>query len=326
MSDFKGCITHGPWGGSHGHKWVYMPPNFIRKMKITVKHGDVVDSIKFQTTGSNGEAQSSFFGGKGGTRTSSISIDCTIEYLMSISGTIGRCEGYDVVSSIYFMTNQNLYGPYGFDNGNIFSYDIKGGVVVGFHGRVSKCLNAIGVYVMPESLALAQISTYEDKIMPELCSSMSRMAMSREAGPWGVDGGKSWDDGVYSNIKQVRVYLGLLNVIYAIQFEYLKKDGKSVSSQIHGGTSASKIELVELDGEEEFLTGISGFFGPVEGHNGMEAIASISFHTNKRIHGPFGEEKGVGYYSSTPSSGKILGFHGRNNGFLSAIGVHMEYF
>ncbi|MFS7911618.1 putative jacalin-like lectin domain-containing protein [Helianthus anomalus] len=155
------------------------------------------------------------------------------------------------------------------------------------------------------------------------------MAMPREVGPWGAGGGKPWDDGVFSTIKQVRVHVGELNAIYALQFEYLKKDGKSVFSQIHGGTDGVKnILVVNLDENDEFLTGISGFYGLVKGYNGLEAIRSISFHTNKRIHGPYGEERGSGhvYYSSTASPGKIVGFHGRDIGFLSAIGVHMEYF
>lgn len=82
-----------------------------------------------------------------------------------------------------------------------------------------------------------------------------------------------------------------------------------------------------MDVEEEFLTGVSGIFGPVEGCNGLEAISSITFYTNKRIHGPYGKEKGAGYvFSSAASPGKLVGFQGRNNRFLSAIGVHMEYF
>lgn len=57
---------------------------------------------------------------------------------------------------------------------------------------------------------------------------MCIMAMPREAGPWGAGGGKPWDDGVFSTIKQVRVHVGEMNVIYALQFEYLKRDSKSV--------------------------------------------------------------------------------------------------
>ncbi|KAI3807295.1 hypothetical protein L1987_23221 [Smallanthus sonchifolius] len=299
-TQFEGCITHGPWGGSKGEDWVYKPEGFISKIIVKYRDLEVVDCIEFHSYCSKGENQSSVFGKPAtSSLTRPICIDYPNEYLMSISGTYVE-DG--TVKSICFKTNQNLYGPFGSDSGSAFSHDVKAGeVIVGFHGRADAYVNAIGVYVMPKSLA------YKGKIMNELCFSMLRMTMPREAGPWGASGGKSWDDGVFSAIKQ---------------------DGKSVLSQIHGGTDGSKVELVNLDGEGEFLIGISGFFGPVEGYNGLEAIASISFHTNNRIHGPYGEEKGAGYvyFSSTASPGKVVGFHGRNDCFLSAIGVHMEYF
>ncbi|KAI3684830.1 hypothetical protein L6452_34057 [Arctium lappa] len=90
------------------------------------------------------------------------------------------------------------------------------------------------------------------------------------------------------------------------------------------------MELVNLDGMDEYLTGISGFYGPVEGYNGVEGITSITFHSNKTTHGPYGREMGAGYtlFNSTATSGRVVGFHGRKwtDGFLTAIGVHMEYF
>ncbi|KAI3762854.1 hypothetical protein L1987_53296 [Smallanthus sonchifolius] len=324
MVDFEGCKTHGPWGFSEGNRWVYMPPGFIKKIRIIVKYGEAVDTIGFQTKSSEGGVKTSSFGSKCGQKTDTICIDYPNEYIMSISGTLGNFWGNGVVKSICFMTNLNLYGPYGHESGSTnFSYDVDGAVIVGFHGRANEYhLTAFGVYTMPKSLALVP------NHMPKVCSSMSSMALPKDAGPWGAGGGKPWDDGVFSTIKQVRVHVGELNVIYALQFEYLKSDAKSVSSQIHGGTDGLKIELVNLDGKDEYLTGISGFYGPIEGYNGLEAIVSITFHTNLRIHGPFGEERGAGYvyFSSTASPGKVVGFHGRNNGFLSAIGVHMEYF
>lgn len=88
---------------------------------------------------------------------------------MSISGTVGTYDGCAVVMSISFVTNQNRYGPYGTNSGNHFSYDGKGGVIVGFRGNVDKFLSAIGVYVMPKSLVLlGGNSTHEANIMPEV--------------------------------------------------------------------------------------------------------------------------------------------------------------
>ncbi|KAK1427341.1 hypothetical protein QVD17_16024 [Tagetes erecta] len=334
-SQFEGCISHGPWGGSQGSEWVYMLQGSPKKIKINLRHAGVIDFINFQTYFTTGETLNSSFGGKGGNRTDTICIDYPNEYLKSISGTLGNFDGSCVVTSVCFNTNQNRYGPYGTKNGNGFSYDGEGGVIVGFFGRANKYVSAIGVYVMPESLVSDLNSTNGGNIMPQLSSSMSRIAMSRDAGPWGASGGKPWDDGIFSTVTRVYVHLGKLNVIYALQFEYTKRDGRSVLSQIHGGNDGSRILLAEhkplfgqvgLDSKDVYMTGISGYYGPVEGYNGLEAIASISFHTNKGIHGPYGEERGHGYtYFSSTSLGKVSGFHGKVNGFLSAIGVHMEY-
>ncbi|KAI3513208.1 hypothetical protein L1887_20535 [Cichorium endivia] len=324
-SSIEACISHGPWGGSNGKDWVYMPESFIKK--ITLVHAGVIDRIRFQ---SDGETQTAIFGGTGGNKTDTICIDYPNEYLTAISGTIGEFGGCIVVMSLCFHTNKIRYGPYGCDDkGTRFSYDGKSGVIAGFHGRDGKYINAIGIYVIPKSLVSYRNLTHEENSIHELCCRMSSMGMSRDAGPWGMAVGKPWDDGVFSHVKQVRVYLGeSLKVISAIQFEYVKRDDKSVFSQMHGGTGGGKTEVINVDGTKEYLTGISGFCGPVEGYVGLEGITSITFHTNKGKHGPYGHESGAHYvyFTSTASPGKIVGFHGMHGDFVTAIGVHMEYF
>lgn len=52
-------------------------------------------------------------------------------------------------------------------------------------------------------------------------------------GPWGGDGGRPWDDGVYSGIKQILITRG--KFIHSIQIEY-DRGGQSVWSSRHGGT------------------------------------------------------------------------------------------
>ncbi|PWA73031.1 syntaxin of plants 52 [Artemisia annua] len=88
-----------------------------------------------------------------------ITIDQPKEYLVAISGTTGNYDGYNAVNSLCIVTNKKHYGPYGTDSGTRFSYDGKCGVIVGFHGHDNKYLEAIGVYVKPQSLALAQSAT-----------------------------------------------------------------------------------------------------------------------------------------------------------------------
>nr|KAJ0227228.1 hypothetical protein LSAT_V11C100007950 [Lactuca sativa] len=257
----QGCIKHGPWGGSQGEYWLYMPEEGYIK-KITIVHAGFIDRIRFQSDchTQTGETQTSIFGGSGGKKTDTICIDYPNEYLTSISGTIDNSGGSfspPMLMSLSFHTNQIRYGPYGnSDKGTPFSYDGKDGMIIGFYGRFGQYINAIGIYVIPKSLSPSLSPNSAPKnnsnSMHELCCEMSGAGMPREAGPWGAAGGKPWDDGVFSHVKQIRVYLG----------ESLK---------------------VDLDGEKECLTGISGFYGPVVEFNGLEGITSITIHTNKKI-------------------------------------------
>lgn len=83
---------------------------------------------------------------------------------------------------------------------------------------------------------------------------------------------------------------------------------------------------IRVDGTSEFLVSVEGFYGPVEGKNGCEAIKCITFYSNKRRYGPYGGEEIGTHFSSAQSVGKIVGFFGRAGSYLNAIGVHMEYF
>lgn len=66
---------------------------------------------------------------------------------------------------------------------------------------------------------------------------------------------------------------------------------------------------------------ITGTYGPLM-YMGPNVIKSITFHTNKGKHGPFGEEQGQAFTSKN-KEGKIVGIHGKEGLFIDAIGVHM---
>lgn len=55
---------------------------------------------------------------------------------------------------------------------------------------------------------------------------------------------------------------------------------------------------------------------------GPNIIQSLTFHTTKGKHGPYGEEKGQ-KFSTKLKDGMIVGFHGRKGLFLDALGVHL---
>ena len=62
---FDGCLTHGPWGGSEGENWVYMPKGLISKINIV--HGKVIDAMTFQSNSTGmDKTGTSLFGGTGG--------------------------------------------------------------------------------------------------------------------------------------------------------------------------------------------------------------------------------------------------------------------
>ena len=71
------------------------------------------------------------------------------EFLTGVSGTIGPFRNLlNVITSLTFVTNNaRSYGPFGKGRGTPFHTQMQNnGRIVGFFGRSSQYLNAIGVY------------------------------------------------------------------------------------------------------------------------------------------------------------------------------------
>lgn len=62
-------------------------------------------------------------------------------------------------------------------------------------------------------------------------------------GPWGGEGGRPWDDGVYSGVKQI--FLTRAEAITSIQIEY-DRNGQSVWSSRHGGDIGATTHRVDF--------------------------------------------------------------------------------
>ncbi|XP_060194373.1 agglutinin-like isoform X2 [Lycium barbarum] len=345
--DQADSILAEPWGGTGGSQWNYKFKSPIKE--ILIGHGVIVDSIMFRAVNEKGTIDSPRFGGSGGRKDKVIIEAAPLEYLTGIKGTFGNYGGHLVIRSLNFITNAKKYGPFGTESGgNPFSLVMKeGGAIVGFHGRSGLYLDAIGVYLQKltpptspnEPEKKIEPNEPEKKFEPnepmveeiEIHDKMDVMKtiVPRSAGPWGGYSGKGWDDGVFCTIKQVQVHMNLYSsAISGIQIEYEKElDKTSFWSQLHGGVGAGTdtIRKINIDGENEFLIGIEGFYSPVNDNGGLDAIRQIAFYTNKRKYGPYGAEIGT-YFSSSAARGKIAGFHGRSGVYLNAIGVHMEYF
>ncbi|KAL5713358.1 Jacalin-related lectin 3 [Ranunculus cassubicifolius] len=130
-------------------------------------------------------------------------------------------------------------------------------------------------------------------------------------GPWGGDGGRPWDDGVYTGVS-----------ICSIQIEY-DRNGQSVWSVRHGG-SGEQTNKIKFDYPHEVVICVCGYYGPISRDDRMKVIKSLTFYTSRCKYGPYGEEVGT-FFTSTTTEGKVVGFHGKSSLYLDAIGVHMQH-
>lgn len=78
---------------------------------------------------------------------------------------------------------------------------------------------------------------------------------------------------------------------------------------------------IVFDYPSEVLTHVRGTYGPLM-YMGPNVIKSLTFHTNRGKHGPFGEEQGPSFTHKI-DEGKVVGFLGREGLFLDSIGVHV---
>ncbi|CAL5332264.1 unnamed protein product [Camellia sinensis] len=257
ISSLEDCISIGPWGGGGGESWAYKPQGRISQ--IVVQHGLVVDSILFQSRSSDGLVDySEKFGGPGGGRTEGpngctavaavhprtaaapipwvtcLNIDYPEEHLTAMDMTVGEFCGYDVVTSVCFHTNVTKYGPFGKTTGTSILIPMESAIVVGFHGRSGSYLDAIGFFAKPQRSASSSSSSCVSHDY-ETINAMKLGVVPRDPGPWGGSGGKHWDDGVFSRVKNVNVYTANdEEVVRAVKFKYMKRDGDSVWSLLHG--------------------------------------------------------------------------------------------
>ncbi|XP_059650947.1 mannose/glucose-specific lectin-like [Cornus florida] len=220
-----------------------------------------------------------------------VELNYPTEYLVSISGCIGDLDGFFCVKSLTIHSNVRQYGPYGTEDGGRFMTPLTGVKIVGFFGRQGSYLDAIGVNIIP----------FQTKV---------------PVGPFGTSGGQQWDDGTYSTVRELIIHSGM--VIDCIQVVY-DNEGKRILGEKHG-TAGGQENKVTLAYPDEFLLSVWGYYGQV---GDMVVIRSLGFQSNKRMIGPFGVESGEKFQSSS-TCGKIIGFYGRSDKYLSSIGAYLD--
>lgn len=362
--NIKGVMTYGPWGGTGGSVFDDGIYDGIRQIKLSRNVGGMGGIVSIRVCYAKNEygIWGSKNGGTVGFKPEKINFNYPEEILTHVTGYYGptMIMGPNIIRSLTFHTNKGEYGPYGEEQGQSFCTKLREGAIVGFHGRKGLFLDAIGVHVIEGKVAIpAKISSssksnnkhevakfnnsrYEVP-KPEVENSswtfkMGKRAQTEEVvprvvkdpaplgtGPWGGDGGKPWDDGVFTGIKQIILTTGQASCSIEIEYD---KNGQSVWSIKHGGNggvmSGQTSQRVKLEYPREVITCISGYYGPILKGESMKVVKSLTFHTSRRKFGPFGEELGT-YFTSGTTEGKVVGFHGRSSIYLDAIGVHMQH-
>ncbi|KAJ0963159.1 hypothetical protein J5N97_028281 [Dioscorea zingiberensis] len=345
-SNLGGPVTYGPWGGTGGTIFDDGIYTGVRQIHLSRNAG--ITSIRVLYDKNGQEVWGNKRGGSGGIKFDKIVFDYPFEILTSITGYFGTAllMGPTAIKSITFHTTKKKYGPFGEEQGTFFTSVLADGMIVGFHGRSGWYIDSIGVHVLEGKVSPPQSppAGYPKKGSGMVISEMenpqwsNKLVLSRGGigeevaygvvkepvpsgpGPWGGDGGKPWDDGVYSGVKQVFMTRG--DAICSIQIEY-DRSGQCVWSTRHG--SAGQItHRIKFEYPNEVLNCISGYYNSIGGDAGHKVIKSITFYTSRGKYGPFGEELGT-YFTSITTEGKVVGFHGRSGMYLDAIGVHMQH-
>ncbi|VVB00503.1 unnamed protein product [Arabis nemorensis] len=203
--------------------------------------------------------------------------------------------------SLTFTTSKGRTSSIGTATGTKFVLQSEGNAIVGLHGRVGACVDSIGAYYAPFSPSLPPPKKLEAQ---------------------GGQGGKSWDDGAFLNVK--KIYVGHSeNGIVSVKFEYENDASEVVVGDEHGKQTLLGYNEFELDYPSEYITSVEGchnkFMGAETG-----VITMLKFKTNKRTSPPFGLESASNFVLQKEGH-KITGFHGKSSNMLHQIGVHVIF-
>ncbi|CAH8337898.1 unnamed protein product, partial [Eruca vesicaria subsp. sativa] len=279
-------------GGKGGNHWDDLADH-DNVTKINVRGGsggiqyvqfDYVKGGKSQTGSMNGVSGRGF--------TQSIEIDPNNEYLVSVEGYYDVTTG--VIQALKFKTNKKTSELMGDDNGIMFSLEVKGKKIIGFHGYAGTNLNSLGAYFA--------------------------MAPPTKLDYQGGSGGSPWDDGPnYKGVRKVSVSLNE-NEIRQIRIDYEK--GGSVESLAHGEDVGKHEEFVVYF-PNEYIMAVEGTCDYVSDPT-QNRVRSLVIKTSKNRTSPtFGNIAALKFVLQN-NGGPLIGFHGRAYGALDAIGAYFS--
>ncbi|KAJ0259537.1 Jacalin-like lectin domain-containing protein [Hirschfeldia incana] len=140
----------------------------------------------------------------------------------------------------------------------------------------------------------------------------------------GGEGGREWDDDVYEGVRKVYVGQDLSRITY-IKFEYVKEDGEVLTRE-YGTITQDPREFI-VGYPDEHITSVEGSYNKVA-LIATEVITSLVFKTSEGRMSPtfgpnlFGVVNGTKFKFEDEGK-KIVGFHGRSDNAIDALGVYL---
>ncbi|XP_023760164.1 mannose/glucose-specific lectin isoform X1 [Lactuca sativa] len=225
-----------------------------------------------------------------------------IEEIVGIGGAIGNRGGNPVISSLYFMTNKKTHGPSGHATENVFYLPWDKGSLVGFYGLAGYYIDGIGVY----------LKAYEEIVR------VGTWGKTQRAGPQNV-----WTFQLEENHHLKKITIDHGDLIYSLMFTTQCGGLTQTTEKFGGWNGGETVSEVIFERHEEIIA-ISGTIALSRGSDaGLTIISSISFMTNKKTHGPFGNVRGKPFTVSW-NIGSFVGFYGLAGYYIDSIGVYLK--
>ncbi|XP_018487549.2 jacalin-related lectin 34-like [Raphanus sativus] len=214
------------------------------------------------------------------------------EHLVSVEGWY---DSSNIILGIQFKTNKKTSDYLGFEfdgTGTEFNLQVQN-KIIGFHGFSSNHLHSIGAYFVP---------------LPSTTTTIPIVPLKKL--------GTKWDDSAHEKVKKVFVGLGQ-DGIAAVKFEYIN------GSQVVIGVEHGKPTLLGFEeftlGSYEYITALSAYTKTL---NTQDIVTSLTFTTNKKTYGPYGNKSGFQFSFPEESGKQLAGFHGTSDNVLNSIEVH----
>ena len=288
-------VKESSYGGPGGQVWddsIECKIQMIGVAKVDIHHSNSVIGLQVTYRLANGETfTGEYHGGKTDCPASSFTLACD-ERIVRIEGKTDR-----YLMQISFHTRdgsgqERTYGPYGDGEGRDFFVD---GYVLGFHGRSSTSIDALGVYYLPQI---------------------------RRSPQYGGTGGGEFTDPVEVNIPPVvgieHIRIRHADRVKRIEADYYLLGGGILDGSNHGGGGGNLTKITLEKGEM-----VTKMTGKTNSDSGKDYVDQLSFTVRKLdgevvTYGPYGK----GGKNDFEVEGNIIGFFGRSGQLLDAVGVY----